>query len=78
MVFEESKGWEWNKHGKEDKTQSINNIDKEEVHMENEEVEVIKDEVHIEDDDPHHGGNNVESSSVDSETEEERNAQCQV
>ncbi|XP_050902116.1 uncharacterized protein LOC127110689 [Lathyrus oleraceus] len=29
VVFEESKGGEWNKHDKEDKTQSINKIDKE-------------------------------------------------
>lgn len=59
VVFEESKGWEWNMNDKDDKSQSTNNVDGEEVDMESDEVEVIDDGVHVENDDSQHDGSNV-------------------
>lgn len=50
LFLKNKKSWEWKKHDKEDKTQSTNNVDTEEVDIESDEVEVIDDGVHVEND----------------------------
>lgn len=77
VVFEESKGLEWNRNDKDEKSKSTSNINGEEVDIENDEVEVIDDGVHVENDEYHHDLSNVESASKDNVTEEESNAQRQ-